>query len=116
MNDQEILDFVKEESARFGIDEPNIEMRNKKLNFGNTYCQEWRIILNKKWCHQSGEIIVKQLISHELMHLRDYWIRGHTGHDRIFKDMCQEFGVYLSVRASTKNQRNKIVKKVKYNL
>lgn len=113
MKDDEIMEFVEEESKRLGIDEPHIVMRKMKASFGLASSWEWKITLNKSWCHKSGDIIVKQLISHELMHLRDFWIRGFSKHDGIFRKMCNEYGVYLSCAVSTKNKRNKIVKRIK---
>lgn len=111
MKDEEITEFVAEESDRLGIDEPRISMKKMKTSFGLA-SREWEITLNKSWCHKSGDIIVKQLISHELMHLRDYWIRGFSKHDKFFREMCNSYGVYLSCAMSTKNKRNKIVKRI----
>ncbi len=113
MKDDEITEFVEKESKRLGIDEPYLVIRSKKTNFGMAYLTDWKIILNKSWCHKSGDIIVKQLISHELMHLRDFWIRGFSKHDKFFREMCNSYGVYLSCAASSKNKRNNIVKKIK---
>jgi predicted SprT family Zn-dependent metalloprotease len=112
MKDDEIMEFVEEESKRLGIDEPHIVMRKMKSTFGLA-SREWQITLNRSWCHKSGDIIVKQMISHELMHLRDFWIRGFSKHDKFFRDMCNSYGIYLDCRMSTKNKRNKIVKKIK---
>jgi predicted SprT family Zn-dependent metalloprotease len=113
MKDEEIIEFVAEESDRLGIDKPHISMKKMKRSFGLAGSREWEITLNKSWVHRSGDIIVKQLISHELMHLRDYWIRGFSKHDRFFREMCNSYGVYLSCAMSSKNKRNNIVKKIK---
>ena len=113
MKDNEIMEFVAEESKRLEIDEPNIVIKKMKASFGLADYLAWEVTLNKSWCHKSGDIIVKQLISHELMHLRDFWIRGFSKHDRFFREMCSAYGVYLACRVSTKNKRNNIVKKIK---
>ena len=113
MKDEDIMEFVSKESKRLGIDEPHIVMRKMKASFGLADYLAWEVTLNKSWCHKSGNIIVRQLISHELMHLKDYLIRGFSKHDGEFRKMCNEYGVYLSCRASSKNKRNSIVKRIK---
>lgn len=113
MKDDEITEFVEKESKRLGIGEPQVLMKKMKTSFGLASLREWQITLNRSWCHKSGDIIVKQMISHELMHLRDFWIRGFSKHDKFFRDMCNFYGVYLDCRMSTKNKRNNIVKKIK---
>ena len=113
MKDEDIMEFVSEESKRLDIDEPHIVMRKMKASFGLADYLAWEVTLNKSWCHKSGDIIVRQLISHELMHLKDYLTRGFSKHDGAFRKMCNEYGVYLSCRTSLKNKRNSIVKRIK---
>jgi predicted SprT family Zn-dependent metalloprotease len=108
MQDSEIEKYVTEESLRLGIDEPLILLRKARGYYGMAYCWNWKIHLNKTWVHKASDVLVKEVISHELMHLRYYWIMGKSDHSKAFKEMCDEFGIRGKSCFPKKEQRKMI--------
>jgi predicted SprT family Zn-dependent metalloprotease len=105
MKDIEIQSYVTEQSAKIGIDEPKIILRKMKTGFGVAYLNNWEISLNRVWVHKAGEIVVKSVILHEMLHLKNFWIRGSRSHDQHFKQLCTEYGAHSQSCFSASERR-----------
>lgn len=108
MQDSDIQKYIAEESLRLGIDEPFVSLRKARGYYGMAYPWQWMIHLNKTWVHKASDVLVKEVISHELMHLRYYWITGKIDHSKAFKEMCDKFNVWGKSQLPKKKQRELI--------
>jgi predicted SprT family Zn-dependent metalloprotease len=112
MKDADIELYVVEQAQRIGIDAPTVTYRKMKRFFGVAHLYSWTINLNRSWVHRAHDVLVKDLILHELIHLKNFWYHGTGNHDKQFHAYCNQYGCHGN-SAWSKKDRKEIISKSK---
>ena len=95
MNRDAILEHIRLECNRVGIDIPTVIFRKNMTNaYAYAYLEAWEIGLSSRSITRLNDCIVRSIILHEILHLRNYRDTGSNTHDRNFKDLCAKYGCH----------------------
>jgi predicted SprT family Zn-dependent metalloprotease len=109
MDKNDIEQSVKNFCIESNTDIPTITYTKRRTKIiGSAYPHQWRINLNLVWFHTHDFKECFDIIKHEVLHLKSWWITGRSGHDFNYKMLCRKYNAPSNCVYKKKNEKTEI--------